>query len=407
MFVSTFGGETGVFYESATDPDNPRLLTLDWKDNPTQTKNAYVVRDGKAMAVRPDEQSAVDKYAKSHASQMKKLDRRGHVLEGKFRSPWYDAYCLLPGATPRFVARELDMDPRGASGKVFAVDVLDRMKIEHCRPPVWQGKPVFEGETHELKGLIRQKDGPLSLWFEPGLDNAPPRGRYAIGCDISAGGTSKGSSNSVAHGVDVGSGRQVMEYAIHGMKPTTFGHQCVALAKWLNAYLGWEATGPGSLFEEAVVTDCDYWNIYWRDSEEVGTGAKTKKAGWWNGSNDAKQKLLENLELAMQDGDFIPRSEDLIRECGEYEWVDGKIVHKPSKQDGIDEKQHGDRCIAAGVAQLLCTDRPISRLDKNPEDVQTVQYGTMAYRLQQRERKSSDREENDLAGFECMKTGAW
>ena len=126
MFVSTFGGETGVFYESATDPDNPRLLTLDWKDNPTQTKNAYVVRDGKAMAVRPDEQSAVDKYAKSHASQMKKLDRRGHVLEGKFRSPWYDAYCLLPGATPRFVARELDMDPRGASGKVFAVDVLDR-----------------------------------------------------------------------------------------------------------------------------------------------------------------------------------------------------------------------------------------------------------------------------------------
>jgi hypothetical protein len=34
FLVSTFGVDSGVFYDSATDPENPRVYTLDWKDNP-------------------------------------------------------------------------------------------------------------------------------------------------------------------------------------------------------------------------------------------------------------------------------------------------------------------------------------------------------------------------------------
>jgi len=401
FLVSTFGGETGVFYEAATDAENTRLLKLDWKDNPTQTKNAYVMRMGRLWAMNPADQMAVTEYSKTYAAELKKLERRGHVMEGKFRSPWYDAHCLLPGATPRFVARELDMNPRGAVGKVFDLEVLDRMKEKHCRRPDWQGKPIFDAETLELKGLVQQENGPLKLWFEPGLDNAPPPGRYAVGCDISAGGTSENASNSVASGVNLHSGHQVMEYAERGIQPTKFARISVGLAKWLNkAYLGWETTGPtGSTFGKEVLEILYYPNIYYREAEEIGSRVKTRKAGWANYNGDDKAELFENLCIAMESGEFIPHSDDLIRECAEYEWVGGKIVHRPSKLEGMDEKAHGDRCVGAGIANLLCRDRLQSGLDKDREARQDAPVGSIAWFEEQDRARKRQREANDAVDF--------
>ena len=381
FLVSTFGGESGVFYESATDPENPRLLTLDWKDNPTQTKNAYVMRAGVLEAVNQDDQSAVTAYAVAKARELKKLERRGHMMEGKFRSPWYDAHCLLPGSTPHFVARELDMNPRGAVGKVFDLDVLDKMKKDNCRTPDWQGKPVFDAETLKLKTLIRQENGPLKLWFKPGLDNAAPRSSFAIGCDIAAGGTGDASSNSVACGIDIYSGHQVLEYAVRGTRPTQFSRICMGLGIWLNnAYLGWETTGPtGSIFGKEVLEVVFYPNVYYRDVEEIGSTRKTKKAGWANYRDSDKGELFESLGCSMEDCHFIPHSEDLIRECGEYEWIAGKIVHKPSKVGSVNENAHGDRCVAAGVANLLCRDRTEIGLDKKMQDCKTAPIGSIAW----------------------------
>ena len=400
FLVSTFGGESGVFFEAATDPENPRLLTLDWKDNPTQTKNAYVMREGVLVAVNPADQPAVTKYSKTNAVQLKKLERRGHTMEGKFRSPWYDAHCLLPGATPRFVARELDMNPRGAVGKVFDLDVLDEMKAKHCRPPDWKGKPIFDAETLELKGLIQQENGPLKLWFTPGLDNEPPKGRYAIGCDIAFGTSGDRSSNSVAFGINAESGRQAIEYATKNMQATKFSEIAVGLSLWLNkAYLGWECTGPaGSLFEDGVV-DRGYWNIYFRDADEIGSTAKTKKAGWANYKDRDKATLFDNLGLAMADGEFIPLSEDLLTECAEYEVVDGKIVHRPSSDAGISEFSHGDRCVAAGVANLLRVDRSLFGLDKRTDVAQDAPYGSLAWRIQQAKSKQRREDEESGEGF--------
>jgi hypothetical protein len=409
IMPSTFGGESGVFYETATDPENPRVMTVDWKDNPTQTKNAYIRRNGITAAVRPEEQAAVNKYVKDNAAMLRKLERRGHAMEGKFRSPWYDAYCLLPGATPRSIARELDMDPRGAVGKVFDIDVLDKMKEKNCKPPVWQGKPVFDEHTKELKGLIRQEGGPLKLWFKPGPDNAPPHGQFALGCDISAGGKSDISSNSVICGVDRATGEQVLEYTILGTLATFFAREAFGFSKWLrNAYLGWEATGPtGGAFADEVVEVLRYGNIYFRPEKEAGNFARTRKAGWWNGGDDDKGRLFENLCVAMQDEEFTPRSEDMVRECGEYEWEDGKIVHRASKAGGAAGKAHGDRCVAAGVAWLLCKDRPINRLDKTADEGQDYPWNSPGWRRKRRQDAKRQLEVDDWQDSDDPVTSEW
>ena len=41
---------------------------------------------------------------------------------------------------------------------------------------------------------------------------------------------------------------------------------------------------------------------------------------------------------AMDAGDFVPRSQEMIIECGEYEWDGTKIVHVPSKSKGENNK---------------------------------------------------------------------
>jgi hypothetical protein len=383
FLCSTFGVDSGVFYEAATDPDNPRVYTLDWKDNPLHSKLAYTQHEGIATAVRPEEQGAVEEYIASHQRELRSIARRGYKMDGKVRSPWYDAHCLLPGATPRYVARELDMDPKGAIGKCFPADLLDQMKREQCKPPVWQGQPVFDSETLELKGLLSREDGPLKLWFKPGIDHSPPLGPFTIGCDIALGGDGAYSSNSVASGLDDRNGEQVLEYTVKGMDPIKFARVSVGLAKWLrNALLGWEDSGMSGGFAKEIMEVLYYGNVYFRDVTQLGSQKKSRKPGWPCRDND-KAEMFEKLALAMEMGKYIPRSDAMIMECGEYEWDKGKIIHAPTKNRGATEKNHGDRCIASGGCWLVfSSDKSQFNLDTSTESGQIPEYGSFLWREQ-------------------------
>ncbi len=383
FLVSTFGVDTGVFYEAATDPDNPRVYSLSWQDNPEHSKNIYTVLDGVAKALRPGEQEAVDQYIATHPRELKSIGRHGHKIEGKVQSPWYNAHRLLPGGTPRYIARELDMDPRGAVGKCFPVDLLDRMKRECCKPPVWQGQPVFDSETLTLTGLITRDDGPLKLWFKPGIDNMPPLGPFTVGCDIALGGDGAYSSNSVAAGLDDRTGEQVMEYTIKGMDAIKFARVGVGLAIWLrNALFGWEDSGMSGGFQKEV-EQTYYGNVFFRNTEQYGSQKKTRKPGWPCRDKD-KSAMFENMALAMEMGKYIPRSEAMIVECGEYEWDKGKIIHAPTKNRGATEKNHGDRCIAGGGCwQVFSADNAGNRIDTGEESSIIPEYGSFLWREQQ------------------------
>jgi hypothetical protein len=276
-------------------------------------------------------------------------------------------------------------------GKVFQGELLDRMKNEKCKPPVWQGVPVFDGETLELIGLLKKEDGPLKLWFQPGPDFSCPLGPFTLGCDVAIGSDGAYSSNSVCTGIDDRTGEQVLEYTVNGVPMIKFGRTVVGLAKWMrNALLGWEDSGMVAPFAKEIMEILYYPNIYYRTVEAIGVKKKTKKPGWWNGKDEHKADLFEKLALGMETDRFIPRSVDMIRECSEYEWEDGKIIHQPTKNRGAREKAHGDRTIAAGVCWLIRMEGfSQDALDSGEEKDQTPDYGSFLWR-EQRERPRVD-----------------
>jgi hypothetical protein len=401
FLVSTYGGDAGAFYEAATDEENPLKVVLDWKDNPAQTRNAYVWRDGKLVAVRPEEQAAVDRYARRHASDLRKLERRGHKLDGKFRSPWYDAYCLLPGATPRWIARELDMNAHGVTGKPFDKDVLEVMLREKVKPPVWEGRARLE--DGELK-LTPQAGGPLKLWFKPGLNNAAPGGKFTLGADIGTGEGEASRSNSVLIGCRNKNGEQVLEYTDPQIAPRPFAQLCVAFGRWLHdAVLNWERQGPGGSFGAEVRKGQFYPHVWIKPLKEGSFSQdRQRDAGWNNNSRGAKADLFGDLSFAFAEGTFLPRSEDFIKECAGWQWdekvQDGMLYHGTG---------HGDRAIAGGVCWTALKDFQQVGVDKREPEEQSTKYGTMAYRLQQRQQKASGAEENDFVGFGRTTAGAW
>lgn len=394
LFPSTYKGDSGVYYDMAQGENNSVKIVLDWKDNPTQNKLLYRIIDGRAFAERPEEQAGVTEYWDKNQKNIARLQRRGFIKENKLRSPWYDWQCLRPGATPRGIAQELDRDPRGSVGKLISGEILDRMKLL-CRPPLWQGRLSFDAETLEVTGMMPSEQGPLKLWFKPGVDHAPPLARYVVGGDIAMGTGGAHSSNSSLVGINEQNGEQVLEYTNPNIQVPKFARLSVVIAKWLyRAFLIWEETGPGgTLFSKEVLDEIYYPNVYYRDVEEIGTGKKTRKAGWSNRRKDSKADLFETIGCAMDDGLFIPRSEDLVRELGEYEWDGINVIHKSSNTAGETGGAHADRAIAGGVAWLGCKDHDRDALDEVDEAPQNLPYGSLAWLLDQKKQQQREQDE--------------
>ncbi len=262
------------------------------------------------------------------------------------------------------------------------------MKREFCQPPVWQGQPVFDSETLVLTGLLPREDGPLKLWFRPGIDNTPPLGPFSAGCDIASGGVSDYATNSTMSALDDRTGEQVLEYAVKGMEPRPFARRVVGLCMWLrNALLGWEDSGVSGGFAKEVMEVIYYGNVFFRDVTQLGSQKKSRKPGWPCRDPD-KADMFEQLALAMDLEKYIPRSEAMITECGEYEWDGDKIVHTPTKNRGVTGKNHADRAISsAGCWLVYSTDNAVERVDTSEENGQIAEYGSFLWREQQEEKR--------------------
>jgi len=265
------------------------------------------------------------------------------------------------------------------------------MKRECCKPPVWIGTPVFDSETLKLTGLLPRDDGALKLWFRPGIDNMPPLGPFIAGCDIASGGVTEYATNSTMSALDDRTGEQVLEYAIKGLEPRPFARRVVGLCMWLrNALLGWEDSGVSGGFAKEITEVLYYGNVFFRDVNQIGSQKVSRKAGW-PCRDDDKADMFEQMALAMEDGRYIPRSEDMITECGEYEWDGGKIIHAPTKSRGKAslDKNHADRAVASGGCWLVYLRKNIGRkIDSSEETGEIAEYGSFKWREDQ-ERKQA------------------
>lgn len=379
IFGSTHKGDSGVYYDMVFGDAAGVKVVLAWQDNPTQNRLAYTIREGIVFPVREEERAEVMRYVAEHKADLEKLKRRGFIKEGRMRSPWYDRQCLRKGVTPRGIAQELDRDPRGTVGKLFNTEVLDRMVKEHVQPPLWEGRPVVR--NGELR-LVQQDGGSLKLWFTPGLDNEPPRGKYAVGADIGTGSGDATASNSALIAGNCRTGQQVLEYADPGISETRFARLAVVVCKWLNnALLIWEAQGPtGKRFANEVMQKLGYGNVWFRPKDDSwSSGDTSRKAGWTNNKTSDKADLFEDLWVAMDEQFFTPRSDAFIKECGGWEWDDkhsDKIIYRGTG--------HGDRAIAGGLCWKGMKDFQQIAVDKTEEDRQdNAPYGTLAWRIEQ------------------------
>ena len=381
--------DQGVFHEAceAGGTEGGWHLVLDWKDHPIHSKHSYVVMDNVPKACKPEDAEEVAEYHKSKPNLRDLLEKKGFKYDGVVRSPWYDMRCLRKTARPQLIASQLDRNPKGAVGKVFTTNLLDRMKKMNERQPVWKGTPVFDSETLELKGLVPREDGPLSLWFRPGIDSSAPLGPFTLACDIASGGVGVFASNSIVSGIDDRTGEQVLEYVIKGLEPRPFSRIAVGLALWMRkAKLAWEDSGVSGGFAKEVMEVLYYGNIYFRNVTQLGTQKKSRKPGFPCRDVD-KADMFEQFALAMEQGKYIPRSSEMIMECGEYEWDNGKIIHAPTKNKGATEKNHGDRAIAAAGSWLVYSaDNIREKVDSDDENDKNPEYGSFLWRERQERR---------------------
>jgi hypothetical protein len=173
------------------------------------------------------------------------------------------------------------------------------------------------------------------------------------------------------------------------MDPKEFGRLAVALAKWFNnAYLIWEANGPGRGFGDGVI-ESGYRNFYYRRNENALSKRVTDTPGWYS-TAEHKLSVLTEYRRALKEGEFINRSREALDEAAAYIYTTGnKVEHSAAlaKQDMSDTgASHGDEVIA----DALCW-KGMRREERRPVPPPTPPVGSFAWRTLEHKREMREK----------------
>jgi hypothetical protein len=388
--VSTPNGSSGAFYDMCHVPSAETIkIRVHWTQNVYKNRGLYKIIEGRPEAVDPANNPIPPDYigpTQDVQDLFSRLRAKGFRLEGRLRSPWYDRQCDRSDSTPQSIAQELDLDFSGAKYRVFSPDFIDRAKDTACRP-VLQGSLEHNPETLDVQFSDRVDVGEMKLWVQLDGRGNPPLGTYVVAADIGSGLGGSFTSNSACEVFDRTTGEQVAEYASNTIEPSEFGEVCVAIARWFNqAYLGWESNFGGGFTKRVIALG--YPNVYYRTVLWKRSKKKQKEVGWWT-DDRTKELMFSDLHRKVKVGDIVLRSEDLVRECGEYVRLGPKsaIVHELSistTDESSKGKAHGDRVIATCIAVQLMEDRPL--LEKVLREVGhqgPAPPNTLAWRVEQ------------------------
>jgi hypothetical protein len=161
----------------------------------------------------------------------------------------------------------------------------------------------------------------------------------------------------------------------------------VAIAKWFHdAYLIWEANGPGAAFTNRAKA-LSYPNVYYRSVLWRRGSKKTKEMGWWSDTR-TRQALFGEVRRRVAAGTLKLRSDSLVKECQQYQVVADQIIHTGAAKtldDSSRGQAHGDRVIAMGVCLHGVADRPLTKVKADEVRRTKIPYGSMAWRQQEYE----------------------
>lgn len=405
FLVSTYERDSGAYYEAASLKSSARKVVLDWKDNPTENRWLYVVKDGRPKSLRglPDDYHEVTK------DRWDRLLMKGFIQEGQTRSPWYDAHCDRPATTPRGIARQLDRNPRGAAYKLYPDVLVDKVRGK-CQRPWHRGRLSFTTPDAQPVRFHEHPEGPLKLWCDI-VQGKPNVRRAVIGGDPSLGSGSDETNNSGLFGIDLETGRQFLEFCSHRVGGRKLARYAVALCRWCNgALLNWETNGPGGLFSSETVEVLEYPYIYYRETEVHGDRKATNQPGWYNsGDNGTGAELHDKLIDAMESEKLIPLSEAFVGELGQFDIRNGKIVHTGAARSTDQTNKgtsHADLVIAGGAAywaaEWLLAGQQTPKQQKESEDQPRMgaiyPYGSPGWRWQEAQARENELDTDTVFG---------
>src|SRR5262249_6388286 len=136
--------------------------------------------------------------------------------------------------------------------------------------------------------------------------------------------------------------------------PHDFGLYVLALARWFNdAYVIWEANGPGGAFGKTIIEN-NYHRIFYRRSDEINYAKQlTKSPGFWS-NRDTKKTLLSGYAVALKTQAAKNCCIESLKEALQYvDGGNGELIHARSKttQDPTAAgENHGDMVIADALA---------------------------------------------------------
>lgn len=311
------------------------------------------------------------------------------------RSAWYDLQ-LTRDPNPKRIAKELNLDFEGSTEKLSSGVDMETLRSTMCRKPLYHGEVMPSEESHNrglqfMRPVWLAGTGFLEIWCDL-PEGRPPASSYSIGVDISSGTGGDKSSQSVMSIWDNVSGEQVGEWRSSIVSPDDLGIKAVVLAKWFHdAMLIPEINGGGGQRFKNKVIACEYFNMYRRSRSEVEAyESPTSKLGWY--SSKGPEVLLRGLFAAFSSGEAKPRSSTLLEQCEEYEWNNGKVIHKASvNSDSHSGKgaAHGDCAVAAGLGWLGVETAKQLTVDGKPklapEDPDAYPEGSIGWRRKQRD----------------------
>lgn len=384
--ASTPNGIENKFYDLCHVPTVALRQILHWQDNPDHNQGLYTTEHGRLKVLDGE---PIHGYP--------------YVLDGRIRSPWYDAECER-AANMIEIARELDIDFGGSKGRPFSDQALANAR-RHNADPVRVGMFTFHDADPADADSMLWTDGPaypFKLWKDLGPSNKPEYGNCVVACDIAAGTAGDHSTNSVLHIIsDIG--EQLATWAANDLRPELFAQLAVAVCYWIgkgqpHPYLIWENNGPtGRPFTNEVIR-LQYPNVYYmRDTERRGM-KRTNKPGYHNSKRSA---ALTPLVAALANNQLVIRCEELVRECGEYVYGKNGDWEHPKSISSMDESSrgfnHGDRAMAMAMAVIALRDRrmlpEIERKTRREPTLRDAPCESMAGRYRDRLRRERERQE--------------
>jgi len=283
----------------------------------------------------------------------------------RMRSIWFDEEERR-SQSKADIAQNILRQPQASADQFFDDVIIHKIRAKYVTEPDYKGNIKFDIIKDKITNIEFSRTVPEKLFYWWGkLDaNFKPNisHNFIVACDISRG---TGASNSVLAVCDVNTQEIVGLYANSYIDVSDFAELAIATCRWLgNAYLIWEANGPGDTFDKRI-TKYGYGRCYINRNERSITHNRTSYRGWRStpGPNGSKMDMLSQLDAALSESlkderlyrYLILHDEAAVNELSDYMFTPSRVDVKAS--NSIDETTgaayaHGDRVIAIGLCVL-------------------------------------------------------